>query len=406
MSRVLLTQILVALVVATGLAPAGADEDVDMAAQQRDTVAGNTRFALDLYGKLRDQDGNLFFSPLSISAALAMTYAGARGETAQEMAQTLHFDVTGDDLHAKMGRLLDRLKSTDNAAWQLHIANALWPQAGYTFLDEFFDLVQQNYHAGLDSLDFAKATEEARKTINTWVEKHTAEKIKDLIPPGVLDAATTLVLTNAVYFKASWVREFDPNLTKDGPFTLANGEEITVPLMKQTGEFAYAEDSGVQVLELPYSGDTLSMVILLPKSHDGLSKLEAGLTTTKLEGLLSELKHDEVHVLLPRFKATSMFSLEDALSALGMRRAFSGAADFSGMTGRRDLFIGAVLHKAYVDVNEEGTEAAAATAVIMKRSTAIPRPQPVFRADHPFMFLIRDKQTGSIMFMGRITDPR
>jgi serpin B len=322
------------------------------------------------------------------------------------MADTLHFELTPERLHPAMGALLADLKTpAGQAGFQLHIANALWPQKGHDFLPEFFKLAQTHYDAGLEALDYAGATESARQTINTWVEQHTAEKIKDLIPQGVLSGATTLVLTNAVYFKGDWTRQFDAKLTRDGPFTLADGKQVNVPLMSQTGRFGYMEEGDLQVLELPYSGDALSMVVFLPRANDGLPKVEEALKPAMLTHALEALRIQEVHVMLPRFQATLTLSLKKTLHDMGMRDAFSGEADFSGMTGRRDLWIDAVLHKAYVDVNEEGTEAAAATAIAMMRSSAVQQPTPVFRADHPFVFLIRDTRSGSILFMGRILKP-
>jgi len=370
---------------------------------QTGLVAGNTRFALDLYDQLRKEDGNLFFSPFSLSTALAMTYGGARGNTAAEMADTLHFELAQERLHPAFARLQQGLdvSEDEDAGYRLHIANALWPQKGYAFLPEFFELCQAHYRAGLQTVDYAGATEEARQTINRWVEQRTEEKIKELLKPGVLTPLTTLVLTNAIYFKGDWAAQFDKEKTTDAPFTLLDGEQVSVPLMNQAGEFRYTEDSAVQVLELPYAGEALSMVVVLPRQHDGLPALEKSLSAKKLADWLSKLRPRTVRVGLPRFKMTSEFKLNEVLQALGLRGAFTGGADFSGMTGSRDLFISAVVHKAFVDVNEEGTEAAAATGVVMLKG-GLP---PAFRADHPFLFLIRDVRTGSILFFGRVLNP-
>ncbi len=372
------------------------------AGDQTRLVAGNTRFALELYDQLRKEDGNLFFSPFSLSTALAMTYAGARENTAAEMARVLHFELAPERLHpafAELQRKLDVSQDKD-AGYRLHVANALWPQEGYAFLPEFFELCRTHYRAGLQTVDYAGATEEARQTINRWVEQRTEDKIKELLKPGILTPLTTLVLTNAIYFKGDWAAQFDPDKTQDAPFTLLDGKQVSVPLMNQTGEFGYAEDADVQVLELPYAGEALSMVVLLPREPDGLPALEKSLDARKLADWLAKLRPRTVRVALPRFKMTSEFQLNEVLQAMGMRDAFA-EADFSGMTGARDLFIGAVVHKAFVDVNEEGTEAAAATAVVMLRSSL----PPPFRADHPFLFLIRDTRSGSILFLGRVINP-
>jgi serine protease inhibitor len=374
------------------------------AADKATAVKDNNAFAFDLYGKLHDSDGNLFFSPESISTALAMTYAGARGQTAEEMAATLHFGLDPQRLHPALAVLLHDLHADrETKGYQLHTANALWGQKGTPFLPEFLNLVKDNYGAGLNEVDFRKATEKARQTINAWVEKQTNDKIKDLISEGLLRPDTLLVLTNAIYFKGDWASPFKKERTHDAPFQVGAGEKVTVPLMEQTAKFGYLDGGTFQALELPYAGGDLSMVVFLPKQADGLAALEPRLTEANVRGWLAKLRPDEVRVALPRFKVEAGFDLARTLEELGMKQAFSADADFSGMDGRRDLFISAVLHKAFVDVNEEGTEAAASTAVIMTRAAA--RINPVFRADHPFVFLIRDTRSGSILFLGRVVNP-
>ena len=272
----------------------------------------------------------------------------------------------------------------------------------YGFLKEFLDLTQANYGAGLKEVDFVKAAEAVRKTINAWVEKQTQEKIKNLIKRGILDADTCLVLTNAIYFKGNWASRFNNRYTKDSPFTIAPGESVEVPMMFRSGKFKFLEEDTFHMLELPYVDDELSMVVLLPKEIEGLGELQNSLSTGNLKAWLGNLRKQEVRVYLPRFKTTSEFMLAEVLKFMGMTDAFSGRADFSGMTGRKELFISAVIHKAFVEVNEKGTEAAAATAVVMKRGG--PR-GGVFRADHPFIFLIRDNRSGSILFLGRLVNP-
>ncbi|HUW99989.1 MAG: serpin family protein [Phycisphaerae bacterium] len=366
---------------------------------------GCNRFAFDLYGRLKGGEGNLFLSPYSISTALAMTYGGARGETADQMAQVLCLPSSGKAVHRAYGALQGDLNAAGaGGAFELAVANRLWGEKGYTFLPDFLSLLETNYGAGLEQVDFAADTEGSRKTINAWVEKQTRDKIQDLLKPGVLDATTRLVLTNAIYFKGKWADPFNKKATRDEEFFLTPEKKVTAPLMHRTAEFGYFEGDDLQALELPYQGERLAMVVVLPKAKDGLAALEASLSAEKVAGWVENLLPCEAQVALPRFKTTAELSLGDTLVAMGMTDAFSlSAADFSGMTGTKDLFISAVVHKAFVDVNEEGTEAAAATAGVA--AEAMPEPVPPFRADHPFLFLIRDTKTGAILFLGRILDP-
>jgi serpin B len=326
-----------------------------------------------------------------------MTYAGARGETADQMKKVLHFPLPQETLHPAFSALASKTKPKE---CELTIANRLWGQTGYHFLDTFLTLTESAYRARLYQLDFAKQTEAARRTINDWVEDKTKQKIKELLKPGVLDRLTTLVLTNAIYFKGQWESRFKKEHTRDAPFTLLDGTKVNVPLMGQSAEFPHGRLQDLQVLELPYAGKELSMVIVLPDKADGLPAIEQSLTPSRLAAWLACCEPSTLHVTLPRFTITTPLSLADTLAKMGMPAAFSGKADFSGMTGKRDLFISDVIHKAFVEVNEEGTEAAAATAVVMKRAAP-----PNFTADHPFLFLIRDRRSGSILFMGRVLNP-
>jgi serpin B len=373
-------------------------------------VGGNSAFAFDLYQALREGDDNLFFSPYSISLALAMTYAGARGETAQQMADTLHFTLSQDRLHPAFNSLDIELsqrgegaKGKDGEGFRLHIVNAIWGQEGYKFLSEFLDVLAENYGAGLRPLDFANAPEESRITINNWVSDQTEGRIEDLIPQGIIDALTRLVLTNAIYFNAAWQYPFNEDMTEDGPFYLLDGGEVTLPMMKQTESFSYAEGDGYQAIELPYDGRELSMVILLPRAGQ-FEAFEDSLDTQRVDAILNELASRRVALTMPRFEFESSFGLKEALAAMGMPVAFSGGADFSGMTGNRDLFIADVIHKAFVSVDEAGTEAAAATAAVMKL-TALPGTPVEFTVDRPFVFLIHDIETGAILFVGRMVAP-
>jgi serpin B len=364
-------------------------------------VQGNTKFALDLYQKLRTTEGNLFFSPYSISTALAMTYAGARGDNEIQIAQALHFLLGQKQLHPAFALLETKLGEVGKKGHvQLRVANTLWPQKGYAFREEFLALTKQYYGVLISAVDYGNA-EAARHTINAWVEEKTESKIKDLIPPNILNALTCLVLVNAIYFKGNWASQFDPRLSHKAPFWVTPDEQVHVMLMTQKHEFRYGEGHGLQILELPYAGDDLSMLVLLPREIDGLGKLEESLTVENLDRWTRHLEEREVVVFLPRFEITFPFRLDDTLKSMGMVDAFTGKADFSGMDKER-LFISAVLHKAFVTVNEEGTEAAAATAVSM--AMCIPPPPPIFRADHPFVFLIRENSTGSILFLGRVVN--
>jgi serpin B len=337
-----------------------------------------------------------------------MAYAGARGETASEMAKTLHFTLPPERLHPAMGALLRDLNST-HEAYQLSVANALWAQQGFSFLDDFLKLINHDYGAGLNQVDFKGSTEAARLTINRWVEQKTENKIRDLLQPGALKPATRLVLTNAIYFKGDWQTQFDKAQTKTEDFHLSPTHTLKAPLMHREGAFNYFNGGTFQVLEIPYKSNELSMIVLLPNDVSGLSALEQSLTATNAQQWLRQLGSvSKVIVTMPKFKTTQQFELGSTLAAMGMPLAFAGGADFSAMTGKRDLAISAVIHKAYIDVNEEGTEAAAATAVTM-RALAMRAPDrtppPVFRADHPFVFLIRDHRSNAILFMGRMADP-
>ncbi len=377
---------------------------------QDSVVESNHRFAFDLYSQVGKSDGNLFFSPFSISTALAMTYAGAKGNTEAQMAHTLHFSLSQERLHPGYSVLMHGLHADPaQSGFELSIANALWGQSGYEFHKEFMDITRDYYDAGFKEVNFVKDAEQARETINRWVETKTRDKIKELIKPAILTDLTRLVLTNAVYFKGQWMSQFKKGMTRPEPFELMGGEKIEVPMMNQTRELDYSEDETAQILEMPYEGNQLSMVIFLPKEKKGVKDLENLLGAETFKNWVSALRKEEVIVFLPKFKMTSEFFLNEELQALGMTDAFdTELADFSGMTpDSAGLYISKVIHKAFVDVNEEGTEAAAATAVVMQRAMAVlPEPKRVFRADHPFIFIIRDKSSDSILFIGRVMDPR
>jgi serpin B len=326
------------------------------------------------------------------------------------MADTLGFLLEQERLHPAFNWLDAELASRgegaqgkDSEGFRLNVVNAIWGQKDYSFLPTFLDVLAENYGAGLRILDFISETEKSRVTINDWVSDQTEGRIKDLIPQGAIDALTRLVLTNAIYFNAAWEYPFDEDMTANGPFYLLDGGQVSVPMMKQTESFGYTEGEGYQAIELLYDGDELSMVILLPTSGN-FESFEEGLEVQQVSDIIGDLQFREVALTMPRFEFESEFSLKDTLEDMGMPTAFSGAADFSGMTGSPDLSISEVIHKAFVSVDEEGTEAAAATAVIMGE-TAMPAEPAEVTIDRPFIFLIRDIETGAILFVGRVVNP-
>ena len=324
------------------------------------------------------------------------------------MAQTLRFDASQQRVASAFGdlgrSLADQGGEDEPANVELAIANRLWGQRGETFLDPFLETIRINYGGGLETVDFIADLENTRRTINDWVAEQTRDRIKDLLRQGDLSPGMMLVLTNAIYFKGDWLTQFDPKKTRDGRFFISDEKAVEAPMMSLKSDFGLYESDDLQVLEMPYDGERLAMVILLPRARDGLADLEAALSAEKLDEWLKGAAVRETQVILPRFKVTSRFDLGQTLKQMGMPLAFApGRADFSGMNGKRDLFIGKVIHQAWVEVDERGTEAAAATAVGMM-TTSIQRP-PLFNANHPFLFLIRDRETGSILFLGRVVDP-
>lgn len=373
-------------------------------------VTGNNTFAFDLYRILKAEQANVFYSPYSISLALAMTYAGARNETEQQMSDTLWFLLDQENLHPafnyldiELGKRGQGAKGKDDEGFRLNIVNAIWGQEDYEFLADYLDLLAQNYGAGLRLLNFAEKPEPSRLTINKWVSDQTEGRIEDLIPQGLINAMTRLVLTNAIYFNAAWLYPFETELTQNGQFHLLDGNTATVPMMRQSEKFGYMEGEDYQAVELHYDGNELSMIIILPDPGK-FGAFEDRLDIGRMNEIIQELDYQQVRLTMPSFEFSSSFSLREALSAMGMPIAFSGDADFSGMTGARDLFIRDVVHKTFISVDEAGTEAAAATAVIMELTAAPEKPVEV-NIDHPFIFLIRDIETGSILFVGKVINP-
>jgi len=373
-------------------------------------VAGNNTFALDLYQALRSEDGNLILSPFSISLALAMTYAGARNETETQMADVLNFS-SQEETHPAFNALDLALEKSpivldkDQEPMQLSIVNSVWAEQTFSFLPNFLDTLSVNYGAGIHLLDFIHNPNPSRKEINAWVSDETKNKIKDLLPENSVSSDTKMVLVNAIYFKADWLDQFDADDTYDRDFTLLDGSKVTTPMMGQNMYIPFAVRDGYAIAELPYAGGTAVMDIILP-DEGRFEEVEAQLSYEMLQEALGGMVTDSVVVRMPKFEYESSFSLTNALTELGMPLAFDeNRADFSGMTDQQDLYIGNVIHKAFVAVDEEGTEAAAATAVIMEGATAI-MIENEFIADRPFIYFIRDAESGQILFIGRVLNPQ
>lgn len=366
-------------------------------------IEGNSSFAFDLYQKIRSDSGNLFFSPYSISTALAMTYAGARGETEQQMAQALHFTLPQDRLHPAFNALDLALVDNGNDNFRLNIANSLWGQYGFSFENDFLDVLALNYGARMWLVDYITNAENARTKINYWVSEHTENRIDNLLPPGSVDSCTRLVLTNAIYFKATWQNKFDEQDTKEETFTRLDNSQVTVPMMVQSERLRYAEGTGYQAVELPYADADVSMLIILP-TLDNFNEFESSLGPELVSAIENGLQYQEVDLKMPKFEFEASLGLSDGLKQMGMTAAFSlPPADFSGINDENSLFISEVLHKGFVSVDENGTEAAAATAVIVATMSLPPPPIPM-TIDHPFIFMIRHNND-SILFLGRVLDP-
>ena len=384
---------------------------VEWSAEMQVVSDGNNRFALDLYGKLTEAEkGDLFFSPYSIHTALGMTATGAKGTTRDQMVQVLY--LPADQQKALAAGDLGRYYAHPRKDYELSVANALWGQKELPWRAEWLAVQNERFGAGFHEVDFEKDKTGSIDRINGWVEEKTRGKIKGLLKPDDVPVyertqITRMILTNAIYFKGKWADEFKKHATKDQPFHLAGGGSIPTPLMSRTGNYRYADLGDFQALELPYKGNELSMVVLLPRKADGLPSLEKQLAADKLTGWLGKLANGEASVYLPRFKQEQRFEPKTHLEALGMQAAFDPKiSNFSGMVDRTPLFISKVIHQSFVDVNEEGTEAAAATAVVMAEPTSARLPPVEFRADRPFLFLIRDVKHGTILFMGRVMNPK
>lgn len=376
----------------------------------QEVVNANNRFAFEFYSELgKSEEGNIFYSPYSISIALAMAYDGARGQTASEIKSVFHFPETSV-LRPNSAAMYNQINKKDRP-YKLSTGNALWAQQSYPFNEDYMSRVERYYGGKATNLDFIEETERSRQTINLFIEEQTNDKIKDLIPSGFLTRDTKLVLTNAIYFKGDWVKQFNEEDTIEQEFRIGAGESIKTPMMRRSDEeawFNYTETSDFQMIELPYSGDDLSMLIILPKKDD-LKDLEKSITSEEITKWKSSLIEQRVIIYIPKFKFETKYFIKDSLIEMGMPTAFSDDADFTGMEDNpyEDLKIDQVIHQAFIELDEKGTEAAAATAVEMSSVTSVESgPEiPVFMADHPFIFIIQEKRTGSILFLGRVVDP-
>lgn len=371
---------------------------------------GNNKFAFKLFHEVQgNTTENLFYSPFSISNALALVYAGARNETALQISQVMNFQA-GNRFHSDYKQLLGKIRKGTEGKIKLNIANGLWAQKDFKFLDLYIDLVKSNYNSELKNVDFVDAIEreKTRKEINTWVEQKTNDKIKDLISQVDLTSLTRLVLVNAIYFYGEWAKPFEKESTQPMQFSLVDGNQINVPFMDQRTSYNYYEDSSIQVLEISYKDNKASMLIFLPNTSNGITQFGKSFDYKYYMDIIGKLQPADVMLSLPKFQTNCKINLESMMSRMGMPLVFSpDSADFSGMTGKRDLFISEVIHQAFIDVDEQGTEAAAVTAEVMMTTSARPSSDiKYFNADHPFVYLIKDNGTGSILFMGKIMNPR
>jgi serpin B len=398
------------------LTPTTPDSNSTPATDETNTVVtANNQFAFDLYAHIRqvpeNKESNIFFSPFSMSSALAMTYEGARGKTADEIASVFHVP-TDTKIRRQLYYDINTGINQDDPSYRLSTANAVWAEKTYHFLPEYLQTVQHYYNANATNLDFKNTPEDSRVTINKWVEGKTEGKITDLLPNGSLDPLTRLIITNALYFNGSWIIPFDPDETYEKDFTIAPGEKVRVKMMAEQNShlyFNYYENDLLQIVEMPYlydNGKALSMLVILPKGNN-MAVLENYLDAKNLSGLRDSLTREHVFIFLPKYRIETQYDMNPVLEEMGMPTAFSPYANFSGMDGTQHLFISKIVHKAYIDVNEKGTEAAAATADVVELQSAPMTPPKIysFVADHPFLFIIQERENGTILFIGRVMNP-
>jgi len=365
---------------------------------------GNTKFSADLYKHIKSKPINQFYSPISITSALAMTYAGASGETLKQMSKTLYFSTNQDELHKSYEILFKKLTDNSSEGVILKIANSLWLQENMKINTQYLLITDKYYNAGVIPTNFIADPEKSRITINNWVEKNTENKIQDLLPDGSIHSQTRMVLVNAIYFKARWDKVFDKNQNTSEVFYVFKTCQTKATFMNNHINSSYYEDNQLSIAEIPYADRNQSLIIILPKENYGLEEIEKIFEKGLIETYFEKMEEKRITLSIPKFKTESTYELQEQLSKMGMPIAFTNNADFSGITGDRSLAIDKVIHKAYIDVNEEGTEAAAATAVTM-RKTAMLLDEVKFKADHPFIYLIRDNETNTILFVGRLMDP-
>ena len=370
---------------------------------QQSLIEGNNQFTLELFSNLSSANENIIISPFSVSSALAMTYAGAKNNTQSQMSYVLHFNHNQEVLHTDFSQLLSNIKALNSDGNEVNIANSLWVQNKFKLQESYLKTIKTNYASDVQSVDFVLESEKTRGTINKWVESKTNQKIKDLIPVGGITKSTMLVLTNAIYFLGTWENKFDVKNTTESLFYLNEEAKVNAPFMRQTAKFKYFEDEFIQVIDLPYAKNKLSMIVVMPKEKFGLMKITKAMLNDNYTHILAGLQMQKVAISLPKFKASSSFDLGAKLSEMGMPDAFTSAADFSGITGSKDLNISKIMHKAFIEVNEKGTEAAGATTVVMEKTSYVKT--PVFTADSPFLYLIKDNISGSILFIGKIVNP-
>jgi len=372
-------------------------------AQDANIVKDNNKFAFDFFGKVSEKgSGNIFFSPISLSSAMSMTFAGSSDETKKQIAKVFHFESNESKYHQKQGKILKKLNSNADSV-QLNLVNTLWAEKTYPFKKDYSKLIQKSYSAAIHPVDFINKADESRIQINDEISKLTFDKINDLLPSGSINSLTRLVLTNAIYFKGSWKFKFDKKNTYDGNFNITSQNRIKCKMMSLKGRFNYFADSKIQAIELPYKGNNISMIIIVPSKNLTLDEYTKGFNHKAYEEILKGFSNDEINITIPKFKISTGYQLKPLLSEMGMPIAFTDDANFSKMTSQNDLKISDVFHKAYVEVNEEGTEAAAATAVVIALKSI--REERSFVANRPFIFLIRDRVSGTLLFMGRIVDP-
>lgn len=374
--------------------------------ETKEAVQGNNQFSLELFSNImKKEKGNVFLSPFSISSAFAMVYEGASGKTADEIGFAFHFQEESSKRRESWKNLLDKIKRKSKN-YELFTANALWIHKDFKVLPAYSSTIEKYYKGEVSNLDFTGAPEKSRQTINKWVEEKTNRKILNLFSPGSLNQLTRLVLTNAIYFKGEWLKQFDKEETKEEDFWVSKEKGVKVPMMRMKGQnarFNYAETEDLQILEMDYKGRKLSMIVLLPKKD--IESLENSLTEENFRGWIEKLREERVDVYFPKFKLNKKYSLNEALPKMGVKSAFiPGKADFSKIDGTKELYIQIAVHQAFVEVNEEGTEAGGATGIGIG-ITAVPI-KKVFRVDHPFIFIIQEKENGSILFLGRVLNPK